>query len=100
MAEQKKDTPTKASRPEDKPGTTPSGRADRPTPEGEAAKQEKRADSSDAKQAAPSRNRQPASESSDPAVHQLLAEQDIARQNDDEDEVKRTQDALAELGYE
>jgi hypothetical protein len=42
----------------------------------------------------------PASESSDPAVHQLLAEQDIARLNDNEDEVKRTQDALAELGYE
>jgi hypothetical protein len=54
-----------------------------------------------AKPAAPSsRSRRPAAESSEPAVHQLLAEQDIARQNGDEDEVKRTQDALADLGYE
>jgi hypothetical protein len=99
MAEQKKDTPTKASRPEDKPGTTPSGRADRPTPEGEASRQEKRADPAGAKSTA-GRKLAPASESSDPAVHQLLAEQDIARQNEDEDEIKRTQDALADLGYE
>ena len=48
----------------------------------------------------PARRLLPASESSDPAVHQLLAEMDIARRNDDEDGVKRAQDALADLGYE
>jgi hypothetical protein len=45
-------------------------------------------------------NRAPASESGDPAVHQLLAEMDTARRNDDEDGVKAAQDRLAELGYE
>lgn len=41
----------------------------------------------------------PASESGDPAVHQLLAEQDIARRNGDEDGVKEASKKLADLGY-
>lgn len=41
----------------------------------------------------------PAAESGDPAVHQLLAEQDIARRNGDEDGVKEASKKLADLGY-
>jgi hypothetical protein len=94
MAEEKKTVTAKT--PGEK-STTPSGRADRPTPEAKDAAGEKRPG---ATQPEPSPSLRPASESSDPAVHQLLAEQDIARQNEDEDEAKRTQDALADLGYE
>jgi hypothetical protein len=43
---------------------------------------------------------QPAAESSDPAVQQLLAERDIATQNGDEEAVKDIDKRLAELGYE
>lgn len=42
----------------------------------------------------------PASESGDPAVHQLLAEQDIARRNGNDKEVESIAAKLAELGYE
>lgn len=42
----------------------------------------------------------PASESSDPAVHQLLAERQTAISNDDADAVRTINARLAELGYE
>jgi len=42
----------------------------------------------------------PAAESSDPAVHQLLAERDIAARNGDEDAAKAATARLAELGYQ
>lgn len=42
----------------------------------------------------------PASESGDPAVHQLLAQKQAAQMNDDADELKRISKELAELGYE
>lgn len=42
----------------------------------------------------------PASESSDPAVHQLLAERQTALSNDDADAVRGINARLAELGYE
>jgi hypothetical protein len=47
--------------------------------------------------AAPSKS--PASESGDPAVHQLLAEQDIARRNGDDEKVKEASKKLADLGF-
>jgi len=49
--------------------------------------------------AAPKASLAPAAESGDPAVHQLLAELDIARSNGDEGGVKAAVDALAELGF-
>lgn len=42
----------------------------------------------------------PASESGDPAVHQLLAEMDIANRNGDKEGVEAAKSKLAELGYE
>lgn len=48
---------------------------------------------------APARDLAPAAESGDPAVHQLIAEMDILRQNGDDDAVKAKQGELAELGY-
>ena len=42
----------------------------------------------------------PASESGDPAVHQILAEMDIARQNGDKKAVDAATAKLSELGYE
>lgn len=42
----------------------------------------------------------PASESSDPAVHQLLAQKQTAQMNEDTDELKRISAELADLGYE
>lgn len=41
-----------------------------------------------------------ASESSDPAVHELLARKQTASMNADNDEVKRISAELADLGYE
>lgn len=41
----------------------------------------------------------PAAESSDPAVHQLLAELETARQNGNDEGVKAAERALSELGY-
>jgi hypothetical protein len=41
----------------------------------------------------------PAAESSDPAVHQLLAERDIAARNNDTDAAEAATARLAELGY-
>ena len=41
----------------------------------------------------------PASESSDAAVQNLLAEREAARLNDDEDAVKGVDKRLADLGY-
>ena len=55
---------------------------------------------SKANTAKPSRSLSPASESSDPAVHQLLAELQTARSNDNADEAKRLTEQLADLGYE
>lgn len=43
---------------------------------------------------------QPASESSDPAVHEVLAQIQTARSNGDDDETERLTKHLAELGYE
>jgi hypothetical protein len=40
-----------------------------------------------------------ASESGDPAVHQLLADAYIARQNGDDDKAEAAEAALRELGY-
>ncbi|HEY9418387.1 MAG TPA: hypothetical protein VIQ30_26795 [Pseudonocardia sp.] len=42
----------------------------------------------------------PASESSDPAVHQLLAQRQAAQMNEDNDELRRINKELADLGYE
>jgi len=42
---------------------------------------------------------QPASESGDPAVHQLLAEMQTHRMNGDDAKVKDVERRLAELGY-
>jgi hypothetical protein len=42
----------------------------------------------------------PAGESGDPAVHQVLAELQSARSNDDADAVKAWTEKLADLGYE
>lgn len=50
--------------------------------------------------APPRRSLQPASESSDPAVHQVLAQLQTARANGDDDETERLTKHLAELGYE
>ena len=41
----------------------------------------------------------PASESGDPVIHKILAEQDIARQNGDQDRVDECTERLANLGY-
>jgi hypothetical protein len=41
-----------------------------------------------------------ASESGDPAVHQVLAEMDIARRNEDDEQVKTLTERLAKLGFE
>lgn len=41
-----------------------------------------------------------ASESSDPAVHQLLAQRQTAHMNEDTDGLKRISAELAALGYE
>ncbi len=41
----------------------------------------------------------PAGESTDPAVHQLLAELETARRNSDDGAVKTAVDTLAGLGY-
>jgi hypothetical protein len=48
---------------------------------------------------APKASLAPAGESTDPSVHQLLAELETARSNSDDDGVKAAVDALAELGY-
>jgi hypothetical protein len=40
-----------------------------------------------------------AAESSDPAVHKLLADQDIARQNGDDETVERITKELRKLGF-
>lgn len=53
-----------------------------------------------AAQQEPAPNLLPASASSDPAVHQLLAEMDIARSNGHDEGVKAAQDRLRDLGYE
>ena len=42
----------------------------------------------------------PAAESSDPAVHQLLAEIETAKSNDDKDAEKAAREDLRALGYE
>lgn len=42
----------------------------------------------------------PASESGDPAVHQLLAEKQTALSNGNDDEVAAVTKRLADLGYE
>lgn len=42
----------------------------------------------------------PAAKSSDPAVHQLMAEMYTAQQNDDKDAEKAARDELRQLGYE
>lgn len=42
----------------------------------------------------------PAAGSSDPAVHQLMAEIYTAQQNNDKDAEKAASDALRQLGYE
>lgn len=42
----------------------------------------------------------PAAESSDPAVHQLLAEIQTAQMNDDKDAEKNAREDLRALGYE
>ena len=42
----------------------------------------------------------PAAESSDPAVHQLLAEIQTAQMNDDKDAEKDAREELRQLGYE
>jgi hypothetical protein len=42
----------------------------------------------------------PASESSDPAVHQVLAQMQTAQANHNADEVERLTKALANLGFE
>lgn len=42
----------------------------------------------------------PASESSDAAVHNLLAHRDIAVRNDDQDAIKEVDRQLADLGVE
>lgn len=42
----------------------------------------------------------PASESSDPAVHQVLAEIQTAQANNNADEVERLTQRLADLGFE
>ncbi len=52
----------------------------------------------DAKPTAPKLAR--ASESGDPAVHQLLAERQAAQMNEDPEELKRVNKELADLGYE
>lgn len=41
----------------------------------------------------------PAGESTDPVVQQILAERDIARQNEDDDAVNNYDKRLRELGY-
>lgn len=41
-----------------------------------------------------------ASESGDPAVHQLLAQRQTAHMNEDTDGLKRINRELADLGYE
>lgn len=100
MAEQNKPGTSGTAQARDKadPASTPSA-AEAKT---EQRPEQKPAAKADAKPKAttPKRRLAPASESSDPAVHQLLAEQEIARLNGDEDEIKRTQDALADLGFE
>lgn len=45
-------------------------------------------------------NLAPAAESSDPAVHQLLAEIQTAQMNDDKDAEKNAREDLRALGYE
>ena len=49
---------------------------------------------------APKARLAPASESSDPAVHQVLAELATARSNGNEDEARAVAKRLADLGYE
>lgn len=50
--------------------------------------------------AAPRASLAPAAESSDPAVHQLLAEIQTAQMNDDKDAEKAASDELRKFGYE
>ncbi len=58
------------------------------------------ADKPAAKAAAPSPALSPAAASSDPAVHQLLAEIQTARANGNDEEIERLTKALADLGFE
>lgn len=50
--------------------------------------------------AEPKRQLQPAAESSDPAVHQILAEIQTASLNEDADAEAEARKRLADLGYE
>jgi hypothetical protein len=76
----------------DKPGTVE---------EATANPGEKRSTSTAAKKSTPAKkDLAPASESQDPAVHQLLAERDIAQQNKDKTAEKNATDELAKLGFE
>lgn len=54
----------------------------------------------DAKKPEPKPKLAAASESSDPAVHQLLAQRQTAHMNEDTDELRRVNRELADLGYE
>jgi len=60
----------------------------------------KTAETKPAAGAAPRGNLAPAAESSDPAVHQLLAEIQTAQMNDDKDAEKDAREDLRALGYE
>lgn len=53
-----------------------------------------------AKPPAPAPTLAPASNSGDPAVHQLLAELQTARSNGDDEKVQALTSQLADLGYE
>jgi hypothetical protein len=104
MAEQNKPGTSGTAQARDKAdsASTPSAAEAKTEQRSEHRPEQKSAAKADAKPKAttPKRRLAPASESSEPAVHQLLAEQEIARLNGDEDEIKRTQDALADLGFE
>jgi hypothetical protein len=65
-----------------------------PTPKGGGGK------AASSKASTPKRSLLPSSESSDPAVHQVLAEIQTARANNSADEVRRLTQRLADLGFE
>jgi hypothetical protein len=79
-------------------GDKPAGHTDATAAEAATANPgEKRSVGTTRKPAA--RDLAPAAESTDPAVHQLMAEVDILRQNGDDDAVQAKLADLAELGY-
>ena len=85
-------------KPEQKPAGQPQpGQPAQPQPKQEpqpASRQEPAQDAPEPKEA----DLAPAGESSDPEVHQALAEREIAASNDDDDGVKAADERLKELG--